>query len=124
MTTTSMTPARAHARASAWTAEQTAAYQVGLNQAAAFHFGYAHGQREQAPYGDLAGPDLGGLLPALGLTGPGKPRTTAAYRTWLAEMYRAGRQFGLEDIATEWCECDDEALDALAELGYDDEATS
>ena len=124
MTSTKITPAQAAARATAWTAEQRAAYHVGLDQAASFHFGYADGQQERSPYGDLSGPRMGGLLDALGLTGPGKPRTNAAYRDLLAGMYRGGRQAALEAIATEWCECDDEALNDLAELGYDDEATS
>ena len=124
MTSTKTTPAQAAARAAEWTAAERAAYRVGLDTASAFNFGYVHGQRDTAPYGDLSGRDLGGLVTALKLTGPGKPRTNAAYREMLAGYYRAGLVYGREVIATQWTEDDDEFLNDLAELGYDDQAES
>lgn len=124
MTSTQITPAQSAVRHGKWTAAEWAAYEVGRCTMNAWQLGYAHGADEQSPYGDLSGPDLGGLAVVLHLTGPGRPRMNAAYRAMVAESYRAGRRAGLEDVAAPWTEADDDDLAGLAELGYDDEATS
>lgn len=124
MTTKQITAPQAAASQGEWTPDQWGAFAFGIVWTNAWQAGVADGMADRSPYGDLSGPFLGGLLVKLDVIGPGRPRTNAAYRAMLAESYRDGLRHGREMIATEWCECDDEALNELAELGYDDEATS
>ena len=124
MTSRHVTAAQAAAHQREWTTEQWAAYHVGVALADAFHVGATDGIGERFPYGDLSGRTLGGLMDALQLTGPEMPRTNVAYRAMLADAYRRGRRRGFAVMATEWTAADDEDLAELAELGYDDEATS
>ena len=124
MTTKHVTAAQAAAHQREWTDAQWGAFAFGIVWTNAWQVGCADGQHDRSPYGDLSGPFLGGLLVKLDVVGPGRPRTNAAYRGMLAGSYRDGQRHGREMMADPWTAADDDALNELAELGYDDEATS